>query len=198
MFLRSFMCDVGSQEVNIHLMADRATRQALLVDAGGFEVGLVELAAELELQVTHILITHLHYDHVDAVGRYLQHWPNVVVVSPGELTQMPGVRLVTGGDAIQIGPFTFDVLLTSGHTGESVSYYCAQAGVCFTGDALFAGSVGGTSDEAHYQEQLDHLKCKIMTLPESTEILSGHGPASTVAIERAANPFLQPGFGRTG
>lgn len=197
MILQHFMLDVVSQEVNCYLMADEETRTGLLVDAGAFEPLVVEQAAELGLTITHILLTHLHWDHVDALPAYQEAWPGATVITPAAPpTPCPRLRLVSAGEIFHVGPLGFEVLRTSGHTPESVSYYCAGAGVCFVGDALFAGSVGGTSDDALYEEQLGCIRRSLLTLPGATEILSGHGPATTVEIEKRANPFLQPGFGR--
>lgn len=196
MILQHFMFDLGSQEVNAYLMADEATLAGVMVDAGGFDPLVVETADELGLSITHILLTHLHWDHVDALPAYLEQWPGVAVIAPAPLASAPQARIVAPGEEFSAGPFRFEVLQTSGHTPESVSYYCREAGVCFVGDALFSGSVGGTNDDEHYEEQLGCLKRSILTLPESTEILPGHGPVTTVAIEKQANPFLQPGFKR--
>ena len=151
-----------------------------------------------ETTFSKVVISHMHWDHTDALGRYLAQWPNAQVAAPGPLSSVSGARVVGEGDSIECGPLRLEVLRTSGHTPDSVSYYCAAAGVCFTGDALFAGSVGGTGSDAAYKEQLDHLRRKILTLPDETEIHPGHGPMSTVAIEKRANPFFRPGFGRTG
>ena len=198
MILQHFMIDVGSQETNLYVMADEVSRVGLMVDAGGYDPFIPELVTELDLQMTHILLTHLHWDHVDALPRYLEHWPKAQVITPAPL-DVPGnnLRLVQAGDKFAVGPFHFEVLKTSGHTPESVSYYCPSVDLCFVGDALFSGSVGGTSSDELYQEQINHIKEKILILPSHTEILPGHGPSTTVAIEREANPFLQPSFRRT-
>lgn len=196
MILQHFMFDLVSQEVNAYLMGDEETRVGLMVDAGGFDPQVVETADAMGLSITHILLTHLHWDHVAALPAYLEQWSSVQVITPAPLAAAPQARIVVPGEKFRVGPFFFEVIQTSGHTPESVSYYCRDAGVCFVGDALFSGSVGGTNDDAHYEEQLGHIKRSILTLPESTEILPGHGPITTVAIEKQANPFLQPGFKR--
>jgi len=197
MLLQAFMIDVGTQEVNAYLMADEETGVGLMVDAGGFDPLIVETAVELGIQITHILLTHLHWDHVDALPRYLEHWPRACVIAPAPLESAPEARIVREGDRFEIGPFPFEVLCTAGHTPESVSYYVPSADICFVGDAIFSGSVGGTSSDAQHEEEIHNLKTRILSLPEATELLPGHGPMTTVAIERRANPFLQPGFGHT-
>jgi glyoxylase-like metal-dependent hydrolase (beta-lactamase superfamily II) len=158
MILRHFMLDVGTQEVNSYLMADEATREGLMVDAGGFDPLILETVAELELRMTHILLTHLHWDHVDALPRYLEQWPEATVIAPAPPPTPAGrPQLVAPGARFGVGPFEFEVIRTSGHTPESVSYYSAGAGVCFVGDALFSGSVGGTQTHEQFEEQLGHL-----------------------------------------
>ena len=196
MILYSNMLEVGSEEVNVHLLADEASGLAMMVDAGGFDPALADLVQRHNLHVAHIALTHAHFDHVDALDRYLKLWPNATVMCAGPL---PGgaARPITPGDQFPLGQWQIQVLDTAGHTPESVSYYCSQAGVCFTGDALFAGSVGGTSDDRHYRQEIENICRHILTLPDDTEILPGHGPMTTVRIERRANPFLQSGFTRT-
>ncbi len=197
MMLHHAMIEVGPQEANLWLMADEATGNGVLVDAGAFDSDTVAWAAANKVTVGWILITHLHWDHVDGLARYLEVWPAARVLTPAPLEAAPGAQIVAGGDQIKAGPFLFEVFKTSGHTPEGVSYHCAELGVCFVGDALFAGSVGGTASDALHHEQLGHLREKILSLPDHTELMPGHGPATTVAIEKTANPFLQQGFGRS-
>ncbi|MCL5271144.1 MAG: MBL fold metallo-hydrolase [bacterium] len=196
MILQPFMIDVGSQEVNVYLVGDEATRVGFIVDAGGFPPALPDAAGFYRLAVTHVLLTHLHWDHTGALSALLAEWPNLCVVAAAPCPAAPNVHLVEDGAQLRIGPIKVDVLQTSGHTPESVSYYLAEPGVCFVGDALFAGAVGGTGDDARHREQITLLREKILALPEATEILPGHGPLTTGAIEKRANPFFRPGFGR--
>ena len=195
MILEQFMIDVG-QEANIYLLADEETRVGLMVDAGGFDPVIIETAAKLDIRVAHILLTHLHWDHVDSLPRYLKSWPGACVVTPAPLTTAPRALVVHGGEVFQAGPFGIEVLHTAGHTPESVCYHCGTAVACFVGDALFSGSVGGTASDRLHRELVDNLGTMILTLPEETELLPGHGPVTTVRIEKTANPFFRPGFGR--
>ncbi len=195
MLLRHFMLDVGPQEANCYLLADLAAKTGILVDAGAFEPAIVALAAEHDLRMAAILLTHLHWDHVDGLPEYLRHWPAARVIASAALATAE-VERTAPGEELEIEPFRFRVLRTSGHTPESVSYYCAEHAICFVGDALFAGSIGGTADEEKFREETGCIRDHLFTLPDATELLPGHGPVTTVAIERAANPFLKAGFGR--
>ncbi|MCH8333269.1 MBL fold metallo-hydrolase [Candidatus Sumerlaeota bacterium] len=195
MIFQSFVFPHGHLEVNLFLMGDEQTREAVLVDAGVFDSSVTDCADAMGLKVGTILITHLHADHVAGLAAYAAHW-GAAVVSPARLDSAPEARIVKEGDTVQAGPFEFHVLKTSGHTPESISYHCPREGICFVGDALFAGSVGGTSEDKLYEEEIGHIRRNLLVLPPETELHSGHGPATTVAIEKAANPFLQPGFTR--
>ena len=79
---------------------------------------------------------------------------------------------------------------TPGHSPGGISFYCP--GLVFTGDALFCGSLGGTSSADLAQLQVEHVRKHIFSLPESTLVYPAHGPMSTVAAEKYANPFFQP------
>ena len=198
MFFRHFMLDLIRQEVNIFLMGNEATGRVLMVDAGGYDPAIVDCVEEHDLTVTDILITHAHWDHIDHLGDYLASWPEATVHAPIALDAAPDAQIVAEGDRLSAAGFEFLVYQTSGHTPDSISYYCEAQALCFVGDAIFAGALGGTADDTLYAEQKKHVLEKLMTLPEPTELLSGHGPVTTVAIERKGNPFLRPGFGRTG
>lgn len=195
MIIKSFVFDAGPLEVNQVLMADEQTGEGLMVDAGVFHDSVIAFASDQGIKISTILITHLHADHVAALADYTKAW-DAAVVSPAPLSAAPGARIVGEGDVVRVGPFEFEIFKTSGHTPESISYYCRAQGLCFVGDAIFAGAVGGTPLDELHAEEIGHLQRTIMTLPPETELFSGHGPLTTVAIEKAANPFLQPGFTR--
>jgi glyoxylase-like metal-dependent hydrolase (beta-lactamase superfamily II) len=186
MIVRSWMVPVGNQEANIHLIACERTREAALVDAGGYTEEMREFIRAGNLQLRQVLITHAHYDHVDALEDIIaEHAPRVLAS-----TQVsPGAVLLSEGDTVQVGDLTGRVVKTSGHTPDSISFIFGEE-IVFSGDALFAGSIGGTSSEDLKREEITHVRKKILSLAGSCEIRSGHGPATTVEIERAANPFF--------
>lgn len=195
MLLRSFFFPFGPLEVNLFVAANEETREAFLVDAGVYGDPIPEFLRSYGLCLSTILITHLHRDHIDAIGRYLEAGANRVL-TPAPIEAAPGAEIVRPGDRFRTAGYEFEVLPTSGHTPEGVSYYCPAEGICFVGDALFAGSVGGTSNDRDHAEEIGLIGKHLMSLPPETRIYSGHGPATNVGIEKAANPFLQPGFTR--
>jgi len=139
------------------------------------------------LNLAKVFITHDHHDHSEALGLVVERFHPKVYAGTDVVGGVAAERLAHG-NTLRVGTLTGTVLATPGHTPEGVSL--AFPGHVFTGDALFAGSVGGTGSPALYEQQLSHIRANIFVLPGDTEIHSGHGPATTVAIERGYNPFF--------
>ena len=177
----------SANESNAFILACDETREALLVEVGEFEPAIAACIQTNRLTLASIFITHDHYDHTgglrDAVERYSAR---VFAGSP----HPGGCRAIQvgHGDTIRVGALAGRVLATPGHTPDALSL--AFPGMVFTGDALFAGSVGGTASPALARQQLDAIRNHIFSLPADTEIHTGHGPSSTVAIESRYNPFF--------
>jgi hydroxyacylglutathione hydrolase len=184
MIIRSWITDL--EESNVHLIACEKTREAAIIDAGGFGDEMQREIERLGLRVTQILLTHSHYDHVDKLPD-LKRAYGASILAAKAVTK--DTRAVKDGDQVGVGELRGRVLQTSGHTPDCVSYVFEDH-VVFTGDALFAGSVGGTQSPALQREELRNVREKILTLPDDCEIRCGHGPATTVGIERTANPFF--------
>ncbi|MBN1476761.1 MBL fold metallo-hydrolase [Candidatus Sumerlaeota bacterium] len=188
MIVRSWMMPCGGQESNIHLIACESTREAAIIDAGGFPAEMREEIKSLALRVTHVLITHGHHDHVDSLGDMMSAYPRAIVCATQRVSE--NTRIVAEGDTLQVGELRAHVIQTSGHTPDSISFVFGDE-IVFCGDALFAGSIGGTSSARMRQEEITHIREKILCLPDDCEIRPGHGPVTTVGIERSSNPFLE-------
>lgn len=185
MIVRKFVSD--SNESNVYLVACAETREAMLIDAGSFPAGLAGFVEANGLRLRAAFITHNHYDHTDGLPDALAHGVEVVW-SEGARAGGRLARRVGHGASIVLGRWTGEARATPGHTPDSLSL--VFPGLVFTGDALFAGSVGGTGTAEAAQQQVDALRAHILSLPPEYEIHPGHGPASTVAVEKRFNPFL--------
>jgi hydroxyacylglutathione hydrolase len=177
---------------NTYLVAAGPGSDAFLVDAGGPLEPLFAKADELGLNVTHILLTHHHGDHVAELGKALERWPGATVLSHPE-ERVPG----TNGDIqpdeeLTIGGLTIKALHTPGHTAGMLNFL-VDGKELFTGDTLFKGSVGGV--RAPGSTSFEDIKRSIMevilTLPGETVIRPGHTDPSTVADELEHNPFVR-------
>ncbi len=170
-----------SHESNLYVIACSKTREAALIDAGTFDPQVVEYAKSEGLKVRLLLLTHSHWDHTDGLMDYTQAF-NCQALSFNEMHD---------GHMLKVGTLALQVLHTTGHTDDSISIYVENGGCVFTGDALFAGSIGGTSSPRQKQEEIEHIQQKLLRLPPATIVYSGHGPATSIGVEKRFNPFLQ-------
>jgi hydroxyacylglutathione hydrolase len=176
---------------NTYLVAAGPNTDAFLVDAGGPLDRLFAKADEHGLEVTHILLTHHHGDHVAELGAALERWPDAQVLAHPE-ERVPG----TTGDLrpdqeLSVGGLTIKALHTPGHTAGMLSLLVD--GQVFTGDTLFKGSVGGV--RAPGSTSFADIKRSIMdvllALPPETVIRPGHTDPTTVGDELEHNPFVR-------
>jgi hydroxyacylglutathione hydrolase len=177
---------------NTYLVAARDGGDAFLVDAGGPMLPLLTAADERGLNVTHVLLTHHHQDHVAGLGDVLGRWPEVQVLAHPE-ERVPG----TTGDLlpdqeIEIGGLTVRPLHTPGHTAGMLSLLVDGTDV-FTGDTLFRNSVGGVRAPGHttYADLKHSIMDVLLTLPPETRIHPGHTEPTTVAEELEGNAFVR-------
>lgn len=185
MILAHFLLTVN--EANAFLLGCRETREALLVDAGEYPPELDAVLENEGLRLTGVFITHDHFDHTDGLKDVLERHPAPVYAYQPE-TGGCEAHVVRQDDTVDVGRWTGRVLETPGHTPDGISL--AFPGVVFSGDALFAGSIGGTASASLARTLVNHIEEQLFTLPPETEIYTGHGPASTVAIEKTHNPFF--------
>ena len=199
---------VGPLETNCYVL--RGERDCWIVDPGLGSAPVIERLGRTGAAPSRILLTHGHGDHIAGVAAVRAAFEHVRLSCPkgdADMLSDPEANMSAAfGLAISVGPpddrvapgevLTLDAaqwlaLDTSGHTPGGLSYYAAQAGAVLTGDALFAGSIGRTDiPGASAARLLRNIRRELLALPDSTRVLPGHGPESTIGIERATNPFL--------
>ena len=169
-------------------------RVAAFVDPGGRPDNIVAVLKRSPVSLEYILLTHKHHDHIDALPDVRAAFPQARVVvhrldAPAIGDQARNAIDINDGDTIPFGDGEIRLIHTPGHTdGSSCFIY---QGSIFTGDTLFAGSVGRVfGDRFGYEDLLAGACTKIFSMPEDTVVLPGHGPPSTIAQERAHNPFF--------
>ena len=158
---------------NAYLVADHRGGTGLFVDSGAPLEPLLARVEELELEVTHLLVTHGHGDH-----------------TAGNETLRRRFRLETierAGGPFQAGELRIEALATPGHTSDSISFHVN--GACFTGDTLFAGSVGGSG--AGFVELRSSIMEVLLALPPETAVYPGHSGETSVGKEWEENPFVR-------
>ncbi len=197
----------GQLAENCYLIADRSTGEAVIIDPG--EESAMFLA-ELDTRgwaLRAIWVTHAHVDHIMGVGAVQRATGAPIHLHPLDrplydaLPQFgawmgmqlepappPDVEL-RPGTQVRIGRHAFDVRFTPGHSPGSVSF--VGHGMVFGGDVLFNGSVGRTDlPGGDFPTLMTTLQSQFLSLPDSTVVHSGHGPDTTIGVERLTNPFL--------
>jgi len=185
MIVKQFLLNVI--EANAFVCSCEKTREAMLVDAGEWNPAIPAYIESEHLTLKKIFITHDHGDHTAALPEILKEHDVPVIAS---LPEIEGIKteLISEGDTVSIGQYSGRIVLTPGHTPEGVSLIFPDT--VFAGDALFAGSVGGTKSDELADQQLTAIRKELFTLPPDTKVYVGHGPATTIAIESQYNPFF--------
>jgi glyoxylase-like metal-dependent hydrolase (beta-lactamase superfamily II) len=178
------------EDVNCYLCVNSETKRAVLVDAGEFSSEIEDLLKREKIKVEAILLTHTHYDHIGGLNKAVPALGATVYVHEKGESAVGQFRHegVKDGAAFSAAGFEIIPLATEGHTPDSMCYLIDDA--LFTGDTLFNGSVGGTSQRAQFCQETDNVREKLFRLADNVVVFPGHGPATTVGIERVCNPFF--------
>lgn len=172
----------GDERVNAWLVSLSGT--VVLFDAGFHAADLLaEVGARLP---DHVFITHAHRDHVGGLGKLLD--ARVQVHAAGIAGTLP----MSAGRTLKVGALEVTAVDLSGHAVPALGFMVRglECPVLVTGDALFAGSIGGCGSPEIYQLALRNLSAALADLTDETLLLPGHGPATTLGEERVSNPFI--------
>mgnify|MGYP001210803123 CR=1 FL=1 len=201
---------LGPIQTNCYLLWN-SEKDCIIFDPGGESEKLMAFIDDKGLHPLAVLLTHAHFDHIGALDavRDVYQIPAYVheneadwlpdpgmngshLFRMGEVTARSAEKLLTGEGDLKIGPFRFRVLETPGHSPGSVSYRLHGTNALFSGDALFAGSIGRTDlPGGNHAQLIESIRTKLLVLDTDTTVLPGHGPATTIGEEAALNPFLR-------
>jgi glyoxylase-like metal-dependent hydrolase (beta-lactamase superfamily II) len=208
---------VGPLQCNCSIIGDETSHEAIVVDPGDDIPRILALLAKHALTVKQILITHAHIDHIAGAHRLKQLTGAPILYNQHDLEQVKMMDIQAGwlgiptptvsnpddtlddNKRITIGAspeqgeagITGSILHTPGHTEGSVCLYLPDQSLLLAGDTLFAGSVGRTDlPGGNTHKLLTSINDRLLTLPDETIVIPGHGPRTTIGSERLENPFL--------
>ncbi len=200
---------VGPLQCNCSIIGDETTHEAMVIDPGDDIEDIVAVIREHKLQVKQIVITHAHIDHVGGAMklRALTGAPILLNQNDYALLKMLDVQAswlgmaapenvaieasIGNGDSVEAGNLKANVMHTPGHTEGSVCLYFPVEKLLIAGDTLFARSIGRTDlPGGSFEKIMRSLHERVLTLPDDTVVIPGHGPRTTIGEEREENPFL--------
>lgn len=210
---------VGPLLTNCYIVADRQTKQALILDPGAESKKILSTLRATSYVPHTIIVTHCHFDHIGAVAQLKRKLKIPFLIPKGEeeilATAKSTSKLWTGqaietppkpdgllqeGGEIKIGKVKFKVISTPGHSPAGISLYAKDArvktlknakGVLFSGDTLFAGSIGRIDLPGGSDEEMGQSLRKLLKLPDETLVFPGHGEKTTIGKERKTNLFCR-------
>lgn len=187
--VRSFI--LGYYPIRGFLAWAENTHNAIFIDPGGWDDAIEQVIDEFELTVDAIVLTHGHDDHTGGLLQMVERLAAPVYAHAGDINLLPRRPdvVLEGGECIQSGEVLWQVLSIPGHTAGSVAYTADN--IVFTGDTLFAGSIGGTSSMAAYEQERHSIRTQLLPLGSAVHAYPAHGPATTLGIEQRCNPFLR-------
>lgn len=211
MILESF--PVGPLHCNCTILGDEVTHEAMVVDPGDNIPQILSRLQKHSLKLRQIIVTHAHIDHVGGAAQLKKLTGAQVFLNKEDLGLLGAMEMqagwlgvptpevahpdVSADDGMTVGLATLpaEIIHTPGHTPGSICLLFSQHHLLLAGDTLFAGSIGRTDLPGGDGRQiLRSLRDRLLILPDATQVLPGHGQATTIGEERQSNPFLQPNF----
>ena len=198
---------VGPLMANCFICGCSKTKEAVVIDPGGDANTILLSLADSKLKVKYIINTHGHFDHVSANGKMKDATGADILIHPLDAPMLeklssnaaffgvsvenspPCDQTLEEGDTVSFGDITLKVIHTPGHTPGGISLY--TNGVVFVGDTLFAGSIGRTDfPGGDFNTLISSIKTKLFNMEDNMRVFSGHGPETSIGIEKRHNPFV--------
>lgn len=204
------MFTFGMFQVYNYLLYDTDTREAVMVDTGKDPYAMLEAIEAKQLDLKLLLYTHTHIDHIEGHSTVRDAYPDLpawmhpeeefwvkALPMQAQMFDMPVPEqpVITGfvqlGQIFGFTNFSLEARFCPGHTPGGISYYVKEGPFVFTGDTIFAGSIGRTDfPDGSFDDLRDAIHTKLFTLPDDTIVLPGHGPKTTIGREKRSNPFV--------
>lgn len=200
----------GMLMVNTYYVIDEKTKKGFIVDPGGFDKKLCNLAEQDGIDLEYIVLTHGHVDHIGGVSEYREHYPNIKVIAAkaelpmlsdpdynmssmmgmAPITVVPDITVVEG-DELTVGNINMRFVMTPGHSPGGMCIIIDEEKVVFSGDTLFAQSVGRTDfPGGSFSQLIESIRAKLFVLDDDVIVYPGHMGPTRIGIEKRHNPFV--------
>jgi hydroxyacylglutathione hydrolase len=200
----------GAFAENSYLVVSPGPRRAVVVDPGAAASELIADAERLGVAIDAIYLTHGHVDHVEGIPTILERMSVPIHLHPADLPLYRwaerlaidwGIKLdgplptpdyeIMAGESLSVDDHLLEVRFAPGHAPGHVIFYSKDSGFALVGDVIFKGGIGRTDlPGGDYKQLFESIRREVLSLPDDTRLLSGHGPETTVRDERYGNPFL--------
>ncbi|WP_418463257.1 MBL fold metallo-hydrolase [Frisingicoccus sp.] len=202
------MMVLGPVQTNCYFLINEDTKEVLIVDPADRAQKIIEWINSEGLKPTAILLTHGHFDHIMGVAGVKKEYNIPIYASKDEVEvlanpqinvstmmgaylSMKADKLFSDGDMLELAGMKLKVISTPGHTIGSVCFYMEEEKVLISGDTLFEASVGRSDFPTGSSRQLiESIKTRLFVLPDDTDVFPGHGGTTSIAYEKAHNPFI--------
>ena len=202
------MMVLGPVQTNCYFLINEDTKEVLIVDPADRAQKIIEWINSEGLKPTAILLTHGHFDHIMGVAGVKKEYNIPIYASKDEVEvlanpqinvstmmgaylSMKADKLFSDGDVLELAGMKLKVISTPGHTIGSVCFYMEEEKVLISGDTLFEASVGRSDFPTGSSRQLiESIKTRLFVLPDDTDVFPGHGGTTSIAYEKAHNPFI--------
>ncbi len=206
---------LGDYQTNSYIVRkDNASAECIIIDTGLESAALIDFLKDNNLTPAALILTHGHADHIAAIPAVKNAYPDIkicihkndaeMLTCPHRnLSRLAGVNFATNKadiiideqNEIEFAGVVLEIIHTPGHTPGGICLYNKQENILFTGDTLFAGSVGRTDftgeEKKCYAQLIENIITKLMVLPDETKVYPGHGPVSSIRMEKRHNPHLK-------
>lgn len=194
MILKRVKVNAGAiMGINCYIIQDENTKETMIIDPGNVPENLIEVLDAMQVKMKYILLTHCHGDHIGGVSKIKEKYGGKVLVHTKDAVGLKDVNInlsthiglepiilqedarINDGDLLHVGNLEFQVIHTPGHTCGSISLYCEQEKMLFSGDTLFRGSWGRIDlPTSSFEDIIASITNKLIKLPADTIVYPGH------------------------